>query len=213
MCVFILGCSMKHWTLLCIEVYIFSPACFLHNLYVLNSTLSDKILYLVSFTFKWAKQKMAAKTTSFLYFCYKLLPYFWILHDFELINLCFMFFDQNDFYFTFKFKMVSVNTTNKNVFYARELWYHKQHYFNENIKIDYVIRQIRLQLGIRNCDLVQYILTCFDVLSSQYCGEPPWPRGSVLGLRPPGFEFRILCLEDSVISIISPSSGGSPGPV
>ena len=45
------------------------------------------------------------------------------------------------------------------------------------------------------------------------CGEPPWPRGSVLGLRPPGLEFRILCLEDSVISIISPSSGGSPGPV
>ena len=27
---------------------------------------------------------------------------------------------------------------------------------------------------------------------SQYCGEPPWPRGSVLGLRPPGLEFRIL---------------------
>ena len=34
-----------------------------------------------------------------------------------------------------------------------------------------------------------------------------------VGLRPPGLEFRILCLEDSVISIISPSSGGSPGPV
>ena len=34
----------------------------------------------------------------------------------------------------------------------------------------------------------------------------------VLGVRPPGLEFRILCLEDSVISIISPSSGGSPGP-
>ena len=47
----------------------------------------------------------------------------------------------------------------------------------------------------------------------KYCGEPPWPRGSVLGLRSPGLEFRILCLEDSVISIISPSSGGSPGPV
>ena len=31
--------------------------------------------------------------------------------------------------------------------------------------------------------------------------------------RPPGLEFRILCLEDSVISIISTSSGGSPGPV
>ena len=48
---------------------------------------------------------------------------------------------------------------------------------------------------------------------SQYCGKPPWPRGSVLGLRPAGLEFRILCLEDSVISIISPSSGGSPDPV
>ena len=48
---------------------------------------------------------------------------------------------------------------------------------------------------------------------SQYCWEPLWPRGSVLGLRPPGHELRILCLEDSVISIISPSSGGSPGPV
>ena len=35
----------------------------------------------------------------------------------------------------------------------------------------------------------------------------PHPRVkvSVLGLRPPGLEFRILCLEDSVISIISPS--------
>ena len=41
-----------------------------------------------------------------------------------------------------------------------------------------------------------------------YCGEPSWPRGSVLGLRPLGLVFRILCLEDSVISFISPSSGG-----
>ena len=48
---------------------------------------------------------------------------------------------------------------------------------------------------------------------TQYCEEPPWPRGSVLGLRPPGREFRIVCLEDSVISFISPSSGGFPGPV
>ena len=35
----------------------------------------------------------------------------------------------------------------------------------------------------------------------------------MLGLRPSGLEFRILCLEDVVISFISPSSGGSPGPV
>ena len=46
----------------------------------------------------------------------------------------------------------------------------------------------------------------------QYCLEPPWPRGGLLGLRPPGLEFRILCLEASVISFISPSSGGYPRP-
>ena len=38
-----------------------------------------------------------------------------------------------------------------------------------------------------------------------------YSRGSVLDLRPPGREFRIMCLEGSVISFISPSSGGSPG--
>ena len=52
--------------------------------------------------------------------------------------------------------------------------------------------------------------------ATQYCGEPPWPKCSVLGLRPPEFAFRILCLEwsleCSVISLISPSSGGSYGP-
>ena len=34
---------------------------FLHNLRVLNSNLSDNILYLVTFTFKLAKHKMAAE--------------------------------------------------------------------------------------------------------------------------------------------------------
>ena len=63
--------------------------------------------------------------------------------------------------------------------------------------------------GLKETKNVSSPSTC----GSQYCGEPLWPRGSVLGLRPPGLEFRILCLEDSVISIISPSSGGSPGPV
>ena len=40
--------------------------------------------------------------------------------------------------------------------------------------------------------------------------EPPWPRGSVLALRRQGLKFRILCLDGSVISFISPSSGCSP---
>ena len=64
---------------------------------------------------------MAAKTTPFLYFCYELLYDFWFLHDFVLINLCLMFFDQNDLYLTFKFKMVTANTQLKAFFYAREL--------------------------------------------------------------------------------------------
>ena len=44
-----------------------------------------------------------------------------------------------------------------------------------------------------------FLPTC----KTQYCGKPLWPRGSVLGLRPPGLEFRILCLEDSLISFIT----------
>ena len=52
-----------------------------------------------------------------------------------------------------------------------------------------------------------------SLVKIQYCGEPPWPSGSVLGLRPPRFAFRILCLEGSVISSISPYSRGSPGPI
>ena len=42
-----------------------------------------------------------------------------------------------------------------------------------------------------------------SIVRIQYCGEPPRPRGSVLGLRPPGLEFRSLCLEGSDISFSS----------
>ena len=56
--------------------------------------------------------------------------------------------------------------------------------------------------GLKETKNVSSPSTC----ESQYCGELSWPRGSVLGLRPSGLKFRILCLEDSVISIISPSS-------
>ena len=63
--------------------------------------------------------------------------------------------------------------------------------------------------GLKETKNVYSPSTC----ESQYCGEPLWPRGIVLGLRPPGLEFRILCLEDSVISMFSPSSGGTLGPV
>ena len=63
--------------------------------------------------------------------------------------------------------------------------------------------------GLKETKNVSSPSTC----ESQYCGEPPWPRGSVLGLTPPGLEFRILCLEDSVISSISPSPEGAAGPV
>ena len=52
-----------------------------------------------------------------------------------------------------------------------------------------------------------------SLVNIQYCWEPSWLRGSVLGLRSPGLEFRILCLEGNVILFISPSSRGSPGPI
>ena len=41
--------------------------------------------------------------------------------------------------------------------------------------------------GLKETKNVSSPSTC----ESQYCGEPLWPRGSVLGLRPPGLEFRI----------------------
>ena len=34
-----------------------------------------------------------------------------------------------------------------------------------------------------------------SLVKNQYCEEPPWPWSSELGLRPPGFEFRIMCLD------------------
>ena len=32
-----------------------------------------------------------------------------------------------------------------------------------------------------------------SLVKIQYCGEPPWPKSSVLGISPPGLEFRITC--------------------
>ena len=62
------------------------------------------------------KQKMAAKTTSVLYFCNTLLHDFWFLHDLELIKSCFMLFVQNDLYLTYKSKMFTANTQIKAIF-------------------------------------------------------------------------------------------------
>ena len=53
----------------------------------------------------------------------------------------------------------------------------------------------------------------FSLVKIQYSGEPLWQRGGVLGLRPPGHEFRVLFVESSVIPFISPSPEYSPGPV
>ena len=59
MCVFSRSWNLKYWALNGILVYIFHL--FLHNLGVLKSSLSNDILYLVTFTFKLAKHKMAVK--------------------------------------------------------------------------------------------------------------------------------------------------------
>ena len=44
--------------------------------------------------------------------------------------------------------------------------------------------------GLKETKNVSSPSTC----ESQYYGEPLWPRSSVLGLRPPGLEFRVLSL-------------------
>ena len=88
---------------------------------------------------------MAAKTTYILYFCYILLHDFWFLHDLELINLCLMFFEQNDLCL-----MVTANTHLKAVFMHENDNVINNMCLMENKKIDYVIWQIRLQ-GILNC--------------------------------------------------------------
>ena len=68
----------------------------------------------------------------------------WFLYDLVLINLCFMFSDQNDLYLTFKFKIVTTNT-------QKTCFMHLNYNIINNIslieikKIDYVILQILLQ--------------------------------------------------------------------
>ena len=52
-----------------------------------------------------------------------------------------------------------------------------------------------------------------SLVNVQCCRESQWHWCSVLGIRPPVLEFRILCREGSVIWFIAPSSGCSSGPV
>ena len=97
---FSLGWNLKHETLLGILVYITYLCYIICVCRIRICRITD----------------LAAKTTSFLYFCYTLLHDFWFLHDLELINLCLMFFDQSDLYLTFLFKTVTANTQIKAVF-------------------------------------------------------------------------------------------------
>ena len=58
-CVFSMGWNLKHnlgLGILCSIIHLW-----LHNLSVTYSNLSDNILYLVTFTYKLEKHKMAAK--------------------------------------------------------------------------------------------------------------------------------------------------------
>ena len=43
-----------------------------------------------------------------------------------------------------------------------------------------------------------------SLVNIQYCEGLPWPKCRVLGLRPLGLEFRIMCLEGGVISVTIP---------
>ena len=41
-----------------------------------------------------------------------------------------------------------------------------------------------------------------SLVNIQYCGKPPWPRGSVLGLRPPGSNTE-LCVSLIFVQIVA----------
>ena len=53
--------NLKHWTLLGKMTIQFVDHLLLHNLGVLNLNKSDNVLYLVSFTFKFAKQMVCVE--------------------------------------------------------------------------------------------------------------------------------------------------------
>ena len=49
--------------------------------------------------------------------------------------------------------------------------------------------------GFEPCSGIQVSKKIFlpcSLVEIQYCGEPPWPRSSVLGINPPGLEIRIM---------------------
>ena len=77
-------------------------------------------------------------------------------------------------------------------------------------------RRSRVRIWPSSFKEIQMFLP-YSLVTIQHCGEPPSPRGSMLGLRPSGTGFWILCLGGGgggrVISFISSSFGGSPGPV
>ena len=95
-------------------------------------------------------------------------------------------------------------------------WWLKYHMFQIlTLRVlDYYISPISIFLGRGGGAGAVVKAACFESHRSRVRTPlSPWPRGNVLGLRLPGLEFQILCLEDSFIAFISPSSEGSPGPV
>ena len=53
--------------------------------------------------------------------------------------------------------------------------------------------RVRAPLWPSSFKKTKYLLsTHFKKKQIQYCEKPPWPRGGVFVLRPPGLEFRIL---------------------
>ena len=102
MCIaFSLGLNLKHGISLSILVYI-CLRLFLLNLCVLNSNLSDIILYLVTFTFILAKHKKGRQNV-------RKSPYFlWFIahvsRDLHLIKQILVSLKRNDLHFTFKSK-------------------------------------------------------------------------------------------------------------
>ena len=79
----------------------------------------------------------------------------------------------------------------------------KLHSFSHNLYSIYLLLQS--EIACSNPALAfrfqrnKMFLLC-SLVKIRYCGEPLWPGNSELGLRPPGFEFRVSCLEGRLSS-------------
>ena len=85
--------------------------------------------------------------------------------------------------------------------------------FGLSIMLLYIDRGLVPHSEIQVSKEKNYTFLPRSLVKIQYCVEPPWPRGCVLGLKPPEFDFWITCPKRAVSSHSSHHPQEVPGPV